>query len=340
MSYRSALNRSAEIVITEPLPVITRNFKKRLMSYWNSMWMTQPKDSLMEITFHIPTNNTQFVGDENCLSFGTRMVLFWCRTRDSQLRALSNQLLRCFVQNHVCSSVKPKYEEKDMDKGRPRMNKEMVAPYVRLFTDEVDTWPGRQNHGSNGHSFCIGNPPILQKSELVLHQGGLKDVRITHEIPVVETLKDQVYRKLERTVPVDAPTVFGAPVSVPMSILHHNPFKTTNIIFCSEMQVQDPCSMEYYSPALRISFRIEEFGIQDTAAVDSQFLWQGNELFIDPSNQHIDVVSSDFGICFTRNGSPRARWCKIRAALKWGSMRRDVAAKKMAELHSYFDFSI
>ncbi|RVW97890.1 Calmodulin-binding protein 60 D [Vitis vinifera] len=35
----------------------------------------------------------------------------------------------------------------------------------------------------------------------------------------------------------------------------------------------------------------------------------------------------------SRKGKPRARWCKIRAALKWGiSVRRDVAAKRMEKL--------
>ncbi|KAI7734900.1 hypothetical protein M8C21_021703 [Ambrosia artemisiifolia] len=168
----------------------------------------------------------------------------------------------------------------------------------------------------------------------------------TLEKPVVETLKEQVYRNLARMVPMDAPTVFGAPVLMSSN----DPLKTAILDEphmqmydgSSEMQVQEPCSMEYYyTPALRNSFIIKEFGIQDvTADIDSQTLWQGNELFIDPSNHHIDVVSSDFGICFSRNGSPRARWCKIRAALKWGSVRRDVAAKKTAELHSYFDFSV
>lgn len=102
------------------------------------------------------------------------------------------------------------------------------------------------------------------------------------------------------------------------------------------MQVYDDNNnnMQYYSPALRNSFIIKEYNnLQND--INDQVLWQGNELFIDPSNQQIDV-----GICFSRNGSPRARWCKIRAALKWGSVRRDVAAKKIAEVDSYIDFLV
>lgn len=93
---------------------------------------------------------------------------------------------------------------------------------------------------------------------------------------------------------------------------------------------------EYFSPNLRNSFKTKEFmngGYGDD--FNFQSLWQGDELYFDPNNQSIDI-----GICFSRNGSPRARWCKIRAALKWGSVRRDVAAKKMARLPSYLDFSV
>ncbi|KAJ0901941.1 putative translation initiation factor 3 [Helianthus annuus] len=102
------------------------------------------------------------------------MVLFWCRTRQVQLRAISNQLKRCYFQIHqpltvirgtnigvvngpsltfhrtgsefgnrvrffaAPAQVKAKYEgkDKDKDKGRPRMNKQINEPYVRLVTDE------------------------------------------------------------------------------------------------------------------------------------------------------------------------------------------------------------
>ena len=105
----------------------------------------------------------------------------------------------------------------------------------------------------------------------------------------------------------------------------------------------DPCHMDYFSSALRNSFVCKEFSSggygQDDLVTDiGTSLWHGNGLFIDTSNQTIDIVSSDFGISFSRNGSPRARWCKIRAALKWKSVRRDVAAKRMAEYDSYFNF--
>nr|KAJ0201279.1 hypothetical protein LSAT_V11C600312620 [Lactuca sativa] len=90
------------------------------------------------------------------------MVMFCCRTKQAQLRALSNQFKRCYFQIHGSSSiirggttvgvlkslnsafhrtgskfgncVKPKYEDKD--KERPRMNEQISAQYVRIVTDE------------------------------------------------------------------------------------------------------------------------------------------------------------------------------------------------------------
>ncbi|KAL8115014.1 calmodulin-binding protein 60 B-like isoform X2 [Apium graveolens] len=62
-------------------------------------------------------------------------------------------------------------------------------------------------------------------------------------------------------------------------------------------------------------------------------MWQGNEYFPSPSNQSIDFVSSYLGFHVSKNGRPRTRWFKLRAALKWGiSIRHEVAAKRMARL--------
>ena len=57
---------------------------------------------------------------------------------------------------------------------------------------------------------------------------------------------------------------------------------------------------------------------------------QENGIFFASSNQ------ADVGIFPFRNSSfvirtrnPKASWCKIRAAVKWGSVRRGVAARRM-----------
>ncbi|XAR52676.1 hypothetical protein NMG60_11020862 [Bertholletia excelsa] len=63
--------------------------------------------------------------------------------------------------------------------------------------------------------------------------------------------------------------------------------------------------------------------------------WQGNGLFLSPSNDAGGLLSSNFGIHISRSGKPKARWCMIRAVVKWGiSLRRDVAAKKWKNLMS------
>ena len=60
---------------------------------------------------------------------------------------------------------------------------------------------------------------------------------------------------------------------------------------------------------------------------------EGNSLLFAANNDAgVRILSShpNFGIGMSRKGKPRASWCKVRAALKWGiSVRRDVAAKKM-----------
>ncbi|XP_024968398.1 calmodulin-binding protein 60 D-like isoform X2 [Cynara cardunculus var. scolymus] len=117
-------------------------------------------------------------------------------------------------------------------------------------------------------------------------------------------------------------------------------------------------SMQFFSPSLRNSFIMRDFwngpygeGCSSGPGMPSgpppadfdfqtgSSFWPGNALCSAPRNQTVDTVSSDFGICFPRNRSPRARWCKIRAAVKWVSVMRNVAAKRMAELYPYLDFS-
>uniref|UniRef100_A0A2P2J0T9 Uncharacterized protein n=1 Tax=Rhizophora mucronata TaxID=61149 RepID=A0A2P2J0T9_RHIMU len=58
---------------------------------------------------------------------------------------------------------------------------------------------------------------------------------------------------------------------------------------------------------------------------------QGNALFLPSGNEgESGIISSvpSFDVYMPRIGSPRGRWCKLRAALWWDSIRRDVAAKK------------
>lgn len=61
----------------------------------------------------------------------------------------------------------------------------------------------------------------------------------------------------------------------------------------------------------------------------------GNDLFIGSLGEaDVGIFSSfpDIGVHIRKSARPRAGWCKIRAAVKWGSVRRDVAARRMARL--------
>ncbi|CAH1451712.1 unnamed protein product [Lactuca virosa] len=191
------------------------------------------------------------------------MVMFWCRTKQSQLRALSNQFKRCYFQSHGSSSiirgttigvlkgpnssfhrtgsefgnfvrffaapvqVKPKYDEKD--KGRPRMNEQISAQYVRIVTDEGHGVVSRHEALERARRLNVdlvevqpdGNPPVCKlmdynremylrqakekeqtkkKSDLVLRKGGLKEVRITCKIDKndLQTKADAIKRLAER----------------------------------------------------------------------------------------------------------------------------------------------
>lgn len=191
------------------------------------------------------------------------MVLFWCRTKQAQLRTLSNQFKRCYFQIHGSSSVirettigttngrslafqrtgselgnhvrfyaapvqvKPKYEEKD--NGRPRMNEQISAQYVRLVTDEGHGVVSRHEALDRARRLNVdlvevgrdANPPVCKlmdynkemylrqakekeqtkkKSDLALRKGALKEVRITCKIDKndLQTKADTVKRLAER----------------------------------------------------------------------------------------------------------------------------------------------
>lgn len=68
----------------------------------------------------------------------------------------------------------------------------------------------------------------------------------------------------------------------------------------------------------------------------SSSVWTpGNGLFINSLGEaEVGIFSSfpDIGGHIRKSVKPKAGWCKIRAAVKWGSVRRDVAARRMARL--------
>lgn len=64
--------------------------------------------------------------------------------------------------------------------------------------------------------------------------------------------------------------------------------------------------------------------------------WQGNGLFLGPTNHDIGVISSNSGFHVLRNGKPRTSWCKVLAVVKWRILvRRNVAARKRNNFYNY-----
>ncbi|KAI3448519.1 hypothetical protein Pfo_005184 [Paulownia fortunei] len=75
--------------------------------------------------------------------------------------------------------------------------------------------------------------------------------------------------------------------------------------------------------------------IDDNFQVESS-AWQGNGLFLDPSNHGIGIFSSNSEILIPRNGRPKTRWCKVLAVVKWRILvRRNVAARKWKHFYNY-----
>ncbi|KAI3509258.1 hypothetical protein L1887_24411 [Cichorium endivia] len=173
------------------------------------------------------------------------------------------------------------------------------------------------------------------------------------QMPLVESLKQQFHKSLDGMLPIENLSVFGP--SILTSNFTDQPQMQLALPYAVNNNIQSEVhsSMQLFSPALRNSFILRDFSsefsngpygegcssgpstLSGQTAVDYDFqfgasLWPGIGLRDAPFNQTL-----------RRNGSPRGRWCKIRAAVKWVSVMRDVNAKRMAELYQYpyIDFS-
>lgn len=79
----------------------------------------------------------------------------------------------------------------------------------------------------------------------------------------------------------------------------------------------------------------DDLPIDDPFQVESS-AWQGNGLLFDPGNHGIGIISSDSGLLIPRIGSPKTKWCKVLAVVKWRILvRRNVAARKCKRFYSY-----
>ncbi|KAJ0529971.1 putative CALMODULIN-BINDING PROTEIN60 [Helianthus annuus] len=138
---------------------------------------------------------------------------------------------------------------------------------------------------------------------------------------MVEGLKHQFYKELDGMIPIDDLSVVATPV---LGVNFHDKL---------QMQIPHPyCSGLNDMSKLGVAVGYDGFNLHDGMSS-----WQAN-------NQTIGFTSDDSDICLSRNGSesgsgsPRGRWCKIRAAMIWVSVRKDVAAKRMAAFDLFSDF--
>lgn len=169
------------------------------------------------------------------------------------------------------------------------------------------------------------------------------------QMSLVESLKQQFHKSLDRMLPIEDVSVFGPAILTSSFTDLPQMQLTLPYEFENNNQSEVHSSMQLFSPNVRNNFILREFSngpygegcssgpstLSGQAAGDYDFqfgasLWPGNEPRDSPFNQIVG-----------RNGSPtpRGRWCKIRAAVKWVSVMRDVTAKRMAEMYPYLDFS-
>lgn len=82
----------------------------------------------------------------------------------------------------------------------------------------------------------------------------------------------------------------------------------------------------------------DDLPVDDNFQVGSLSTWQGNGLFLGSTNHEIGILSSNTGILISRNGSPKTRWCKILAVVKWRILvRRNIATRKWKQ-SAYYNY--
>lgn len=185
----------------------------------------------------------------------------------------------------------------------------------------------------------------------------------------MEDLKQQAYNNLADWIPLSDPPVAGFPMllgnAAPESFTNPNldllgmEMSGARAPYHGEVE-QGNCSYELgesshcvqgFNPTFRNSFAMSDplthgfcmgdYISTDDLPVDDGFRvelppWQGNGLFLDPGNHGIGIISSDSGLLIPRSGSPKTRWCKVLAVVKWRILvRRNVAARKCKRFYSY-----
>lgn len=178
---------------------------------------------------------------------------------------------------------------------------------------------------------------------------------------MVENLKRHAFKNLNALVPFNAPPAIGPAMLAPSLLadpfsgsssnlqdanfpgMHQDQMEMELASSQMTMTTSPPCSYnaqhtyggpcdigKSWAPVMQITHLTAD----DNSQVGTS-IWQGEGFFFAPTDNGVGIAASNFGIPISRNGKPKARWCMIRAAVKWGiSVRRDVAARRMARFLS------
>lgn len=212
----------------------------------------------------------------------------------------------------------------------------------------------------------------IYKLVVVTFDGGVNyvhpnDLALPQKISV-ENLKRVAYKNVNQFVPIDASAIFGPPLpnlqdetlGSPTSILQNHEFQfahqemqfglahaSTSTSYNQEAvadshqfhPIQNSLAMGDFSPAPGHScsqlvpsnhLAVEMPQLQMPAWSPCNAIWeQSNGIFFASSSD------SNFGVHISRIGKPKAAWCKIRAAVILESVRRDLAARRMASRPFY-----
>ncbi|PIN21860.1 hypothetical protein CDL12_05429 [Handroanthus impetiginosus] len=79
----------------------------------------------------------------------------------------------------------------------------------------------------------------------------------------------------------------------------------------------------------------DDIPIDDNFQVESS-PWHGNGFFVDPTNLNFGIISSNSGIHIPRNRTPKTRWCKVLAAVKWRILVKQIVADR--ELNRFYNY--
>ncbi|KAL3750054.1 hypothetical protein ACJRO7_011091 [Eucalyptus globulus] len=122
----------------------------------------------------------------------------------------------------------------------------------------------------------------------------------------------------------------------PQSHIITNTFNPTmaNILARQEFLPGDGAGESSHHPGHSRDPFVPNIHLSPESPSPGNLMWTPEPTFVIESSSGADLgicqSGTDFGVCKTTISRPRAAWCKIRAVVKWGSVRRVVAARRTA----------